>query len=350
MGFRPLRWLRGFYFLSALLLLPVPGLAQRPSANHESPSQPGNPDLTAELMVVVHDETGGASNVIALVTISRMEGGMLNQGTTAVGQVEFDGLRPGLYTVKVSAGGYEDSQRTVNVDGGIVIAQFQLRPNGEASAAAQRPPGMPILSPKAQKLAAEVWRSLQENKLESAHTKLVDLYHLAPSHPDVNYLYGAYEAQVKDFAQARSYWQKTLELYPKHMGALLQLSQAALRENKPGDAMPLLNTAIEAAPAAWRPHAMMAQAFLEQRQYPEAAKEADRSLELGHSAADVVQPLLARALAAEGNKERAIQVLQNYLKAHPDNAGAQKMLDALKAPATQPPSVVPSQPSPQSPP
>jgi len=332
-------------FLAIVLLWPLPGWAQRISSNQQSLSQSSDPELTANLMVTVRDESGGANSLIALVTISRMEGGMFRQASTDNGQVQFEGLRPGLYTIKVSAAGYEDSVQTVDVDAGIIIAQAQLRPNGEAAAAAQHPPGLPVLSPKAQKLAAEVWKSLQENKLDNAHAALEKLYQLAPANPDVNYMYGLYEVRVNDQAQAHSYWQKAIEIYPKHVGALLQLSQAALQQNKPGEAMPLLNTALEAAPSSWRAHAMMAQALLEQKQFPQAEKEAGRAIDLGHTEADAVQPLLARALAAEGEKDRAVQVLQTYLKAHPENTGVQKMLDALKPPAAPPPSAAPPQPS-----
>jgi len=90
---------------------------------------------------------------------------------------------------------------------------------------------------------------------------------------------------------------------------------------------------------------MMAQALLEQKQLPQAEKEAGRAIDLGHTEADSVQPLLARVFAAEGEKDRAIQVLQTYLKAHPENVGAQKMLDALKPPAAPAPSAAPPPPS-----
>ena len=216
----------------------------------------------------------------------------------------------------------------------------------EAMAASARPPGLPVLAPKAQKLLDEVWKDLRENKLENAHASLDKLQQLAPSHPDVDFAYGMYEAHLNEPAKAKVYWRMTLELYPKHFGALLQLSQAALRENKPGEAVPLLNTALEVGPGSWRAHAMMAQAHLEQREFPEAVKEGDRALELGHNEADGVEPLLARALVAAGNKERAIEVLQHHLKAHPDHSDAQKMLDALRVPEPEPSSAGPKQGNP----
>jgi len=271
---------------------------------------------------------------------------MFRQATTDGGQVQFEGLQPGLYTIKVSAAGYEDSVQTVDVNAGIIIAQAQLRPNGEAAAAAQRPPGLPILSPKAQKLFAEVMKSLRENRLGDTRTALEKLYRLAPGHPDVNYLYGIYEAQANDQAQAISYWQKTLQLYPKHLGALLQLSQTALRASKPQEAVPFLQQALEVAPNSWRPHALMAQAFLEQRRFPETIKEAERALEFGHDDASSVQLVMARALVAQGNEQRAFDILREYLKVHPESVAAQKLRDSLQVPPPPKPPGQPSSPAP----
>ena len=335
------RVLRGSLFLSLVWCSALPGWAQRGVGSMQN-----DPEVSATLQVWVRDETGGANTIPALVIISRMEGGMFQQGVTEAGRIEFPNLRPGLYSVKVSAAGYVEEVQTVNVNGGVAFAQFQLRRNGEAKSSAQRPAGMPVLSPKAQKLAMSVLQGIQENHLATAHASLVELYQLAPSHPEVNYLYGLYESRVDEPDQARAYWRKTLELYPKHVGALLQLSQLSLKESKPEDAVPLLNTAIEADPAGWRPHAMMAQACLQQKQYPEATKEADRALEIGQAQASAVRPLLARALALNGDKDRAIQELQTYLKDHANDAGAQRLLDQLQPPAATPPGAA----APQSPP
>ena len=305
------------------------------------PSGATGPEASITLMVVVRDETGGANTVPALVTISQMQGGMLTQGVTDAGRAEFNNLVPGLYTVRVYAAGYAEESQTVNVYGGFIIAQFQLRPDGEASANSGRPPNMPILSPKAQKLASKAAKEMQDNQLEEAHKTLDQLYQLAPSHPSVTYLYGLCESRMGNHARAKELWQKTLQLYPNHIGALLQLSQLALKDNHLEEATPLLYRAVEADPAAWRPHAMLAQLLWQQKLFSDAVKEADRALELGHNRASTVQPLLARSLDASGNRQRAKEVLANYLREHPDDASAQKLLEQWNTPATQAMSAAP---------
>src|SRR4029077_19004623 len=65
-------------------------------------------------------------------------------------------------------------------------------------------------------------------------------------------------------------------------------------------------------PQSWRSHANLAEAYLRQGLAEEAIEEAEQALKLGQGKAAAVQPLLARALADHGDKERAIGVLQAY--------------------------------------
>lgn len=83
--------------------------------------------------------------------------------------------------------------------------------------------------------------------------------------------------------------------------------------------------------SSWRTHAILAEAYLRQGLAEEAIKEAERALDLGQGQATAVQPLLARALADHGDKERAIRVLQAYLKDYPADVGANILLDSLQA-------------------
>ena len=53
-------------------------------------------------------------------------------------------------------------------------------------------------------------------------------------------------------------------------------------------------------------------------------------LKLGQGKAVTVQPLLARALADHGEKERAIGILEAYLKDHRGDVAANILLESLK--------------------
>ena len=176
---------------------------------------------------------------------------------------------------------------------------------------------------------------LRANKPNDARKHLEAAQKDAPKSAEIEYLFGIYSSQVNDPVQAKAYWMKTLELDPRHLSALLAVGQGLLQENKPTEAKPYLNRAVKVEPSAWRAHALLAEALVLQQQNDEAIKEAERAIQLGHERAAVVQPLLARALAARGengDRDEALKLLQAYVQAHPTDAAANKDLGILKNP------------------
>jgi predicted Zn-dependent protease len=153
----------------------------------------------------------------------------------------------------------------------------------------------------------------------------------------VNFLFGMYWSLVNDWLQAESYWEKAVAIYPQHLLAQVSLSDALLRKNKPADAIPHLKRALEVDPNSWRAHALLADADLRLGSSEEAIREAERAVELGHERAAGVRPTLARAFAAQGKVDRAIQILESYLREHPADIAAQMQLDSPSS-TTGPPS------------
>ena len=215
----------------------------------------------------------------------------------------------------------------------VLISYFVLAPCLFAQYSSL-PPGEdhPILGPKLQKELGKALEALRSNKPADARNHLDTVYRSAPGDADANFLFGVYSSQMNDWIHARSYWEKVLALYPNHLGALLSLGGALLRESKPNEAAQYLNRAVEAEPTSWRPHAVVADAYFRQGRLDESIHEAERALELGHGQAGIVQPLLARALNLLGNRERAILVLQAYLRENASDAAAGKQLENLQAP------------------
>ncbi len=189
-----------------------------------------------------------------------------------------------------------------------------------------------VLAPKLQKELGKALEALQANKPAAARGHLDAVYRLAPGDADANFLFGFYSAEMNDWVQARSYWEKVLVLAPNHLGALLSLGNALMRDNKPADAVRYLNQAVEVEPTSWRAHAMLADASLRQGLLDESIKHAERALELGHGQAVIIQPLLAQALRLHGDNERAIQVLQAYLLDNVADGAAAKQLENFKVP------------------
>jgi tetratricopeptide (TPR) repeat protein len=290
------------------------------------------PELTrARLLVYVRELNGETINSLALVTVTRMANQYWQQMTAQGGQASFDNISSGRYTVQVVAGGYEKAVEEVEIVGGggqsVIVS---LRPESSGGGATPVLHGPPLLAPKAQKELGKALEALRAGKLAEARKHLDAVYRLAPSHPDVNFLFGVYSSQMTDWQQAKTYWEKAITFYPQHLLAQISLSDALLRENKPTDAIPHLKKALEIEPNSWRAHAFLADADLRLGSSEEAVREAERAIELGKERAAVVRPMLAKALVAQGKADRAIQTLESYLREHPADTDAQKQLASLR--------------------
>jgi tetratricopeptide (TPR) repeat protein len=201
--------------------------------------------------------------------------------------------------------------------------------DSDGSEAAQ-PTDSPMLAPKLQNELGKALEALRANKPSEALSHLEVVYRRAPQDADVNFFLGIYSAEMNDWAQAKSYWEKVLVLQANHVGALLSLGGILMRENKFAEAALYLNRAIETEPTAWRAHAVLADACLRRGLLEESIHQAERALELGHGEAGIIQPLLARALESHGDKERAIEVLRAYLRDHLNDGGVRKQLEDLQ--------------------
>jgi tetratricopeptide (TPR) repeat protein len=213
------------------------------------------------------------------------------------------------------------------------FAQYSSLPPGEDH---------PTLGFKLQKELGKALEALRANKPDDARSHLDKVYRAAPTDADANFLFGVYSSQVNDWERAKGYWEKALALSPNHLGALLSLGGALVRESKLNEAAQHLHRAVETEPTSWRAYAALAEVYLRQGLLDESIHQAERALELGHGQAGIVQPLLARALYLRGHRERAIQVLQAYLRENASDAVAAKQLENLLSPLESPTEAPPS--------
>jgi tetratricopeptide (TPR) repeat protein len=265
------------------------------------------------------------------VSLLKPNGQVVMSALANNGKVRFDRVPKTELTAQVVAAGYETAKKAFEVlDRTEIKVNIDLRPMSDREAAASDR-GIAALNPKAQKEVRKALEALRENKINDARNRLEAAQRAAPSNSEIEYLYGLCESRANNDASARSHWARALEANPNHLSALLALGQDELRQHQPVDAMPYLNRAVTVDPSSWRVHLLLAQALYDQRNYPEAVKQAQRALELGHDRADSVQPLLAHALFESGEKDRGIQVLRDYLRGYPSDQNATKLLAALTA-------------------
>jgi tetratricopeptide (TPR) repeat protein len=291
-------------------------------------------DKQGDIDVFVKGPNGAAIDGSAVATLTKLNGEFVDQKTVKNGYVRFNGIRATEYKIQVLAPRYEATVKQLEVqERSLVKITIEMSPLSAEDAASSV--GIYALAPKTQREVGKALEELRANKPNDAHKHLEAAQKDAPKSAEIEYLFGVCWSQMHDEVQAKAYWLKTLELNPKHLSALLAVGQDLLHENKPAEAMPYLKRAVEADPSVWRAHALLAEAFVLQRQNDEAIKEAERAIQLGHERAAVVQPILARALAARGengDRDEATKLLQAYVQAHPTDAAANKDLGILKNP------------------
>jgi len=287
-------------------ILSAQGLASLPNSTGARAKAGALENLGERATVDVYLKTAdGAPLKGAVVTLVTFTGRAYRQLNSEADVAHFDDLAPSEYRVNVVAPGYQFA--TLKVDASAKLV-YELHPTStEDVALAAR---LAALRPKAQQQLGRAMEALRADNTEKARRSLDSLQRLAPNHPEVNYLLGVYASKTHDQEHAKSYWERTLELDPRHMQALLSLSQSALDENDFDRALVLALSAAETDPSSWRAHAVLASTYSRKNDYAHALQHAERALALGNSQAEVVDPLLAFALASSGNKNRAVAVLK----------------------------------------
>ena len=267
------------------------------------------------------------------LTLVTQAGQVYRQETIKNGTTKLNEVLAKQYTVLVATPGFEQEVRQVDVRGASSAnLTIQLRATSAEQAAFNT--GLAALPTKAQKELGMVLAALHSNNTTEALSHLEAANRAAPNSAEVNYLFGRYSDQSKDMTAAKSYWAKTLELNSNHLLALISMGEEYLHEDKADEALPYLKRAVEAGPTSWRAYAFLADAELRQGSPDDAIRHAERALELGHGEAENVRPFLAGALGRRGDKDRAIAVLQSFLKDHPADAKVAKQLENMQSAPT----------------
>ena len=316
-------------FLADVALVHQPSLALSAGAKSHIVDQHSLAFADHNVRVFVCGPGGAPIDVLTLVILTGMQG-EVHEAKAQAGYADFDHVREGWYSVEVIAAGYDRAKEPIKLTGPVADSFTITLKVASSPHSPTDMPSVPILAPKAKKELGKAQEALHAGKLTAARNHLDTVYYLAPGNPDVNYVFGIYFIETNELDKAMNYLEVAVNLDPKHARALQALGIVFLRGNMPIEAIPYLKRAIEAEPTSWRSHALLAEAWLRLGLVNESVKQSERALELGHGSAAVVEPLLARALAERRETERAIQILEKYLKEHASDAVATKQLQDLR--------------------
>jgi tetratricopeptide (TPR) repeat protein len=289
--------------------------------------------ISTDVEVTVKGADGKPISGQVMVQLINISGQLYEQSSVKSGQARFNHVPKTEFRVLVLAPGYQRAEKRIQLVTApqLTTVSVELVPLSDAEdAAADR--GIGALNPKAQREVGKALEALRTKKPNNARSHLEAAQRVAPGSAEVEYLFGVYASQVNDPMEAQGHWNKALAINPRHLSALIEMGQELLKEKMPAEAMLYLKRAEEAEPSSWRAQALWAEADYLQGNRDEAIKRCERSMELGHERAAPLQPFFAGVLAEAGDKERAIHILQEYVKGNPSDTVARKQLTQLKNP------------------
>jgi len=297
-------------------------LAQGRAPGPPRPSIPIGNSSAGKLVVQVLSEDHSVLNVQALVRLRNAQDGFGDawQTTGTGSEASFSSLMEGPYEVEVSALGYRSSVTQVNVFGfGPQTVQVILKKDlpGEEYVA---PPTN--ISHKAKKLTERGLLALQMGKLKEAERNLRRAVQEAPDSAHVSYLLGAVLLKEKKQEEAAQCWLHVLDLDPKHAPALTALGGLRYEQKDYSGAADFLQRAIAINSRRWRPHWLLANTRLMQREYEQALTEAQLAVDLSQNSAPDATLALGEALGNLGRYHEAVIALRRFLEQAPDSPDA----------------------------
>lgn len=237
-------------------------------------------------------------------------------------EAQFDNVKAGDYEVEVSAPGYKTTRQELTASSSHeayrLLVTLPLEVPGTET---ETKPGQ-ILAPKARKEVDAGMSALRDGKLGEAQKHLEAAHKLAPGNADVNYLLGVLWVQKHDLAMATQYLNRAISLDSRHAGALTELGHVLLLQRDFGGATAVLEPAVSLDPKQWRGHWLLADAYLEQRQFEKSCREATLAIEDGKSAAVAARLTLGEGLAGLGRNAEAVHALQSFLQDDPKSESA----------------------------
>jgi len=328
--------------MAGMFALPKTGFGQVPSPAMGGRLGQGTfvrPNFILNLDVQVQGADGSPLKSTAVVTLYSSSGLPVSTATTKGTRALFAQLAPGQYYVEVEAPGYWKMREDAMVDPTVSdnIVKVSLTPAVVGSA----PPEYshtPLLKPEVQKDLNKAVAALKANNLDSAQKLLKPVFRVAPNHPDVLYVMGMLADKKANTAEAENYWGKAILFDPKHGVSVYALGQLYMREANYVKAGELGQKALDLDANSWKAHSLLASVAFRQDHYGEAVSHGERALELGKERAASISIVLAQALAVQGRRDEAIQVLNQFLAIKPDHGQAetaQRVLARLQSKADQ---------------
>lgn len=256
------------------------------------------------------------------------------QTTEDDSRATFGGLAIGEYDVEVSAAGYLSKHKDMQVVAFTGLStgnsdfhiDVDLQKDPTAIDLTTSDDAMPSKARKEVKRAAY---DLRSGNLGSAQKRLDKISPLAPSSPQVNFLYGYLFWELKDFEKAQTHLSEAVVSDPQRIQPLALLGRVQLQLHHYDDAQKTLERVVSANSEYWMAHNLLADAYLFEKNYEKARVEAQFAIDHSAGAGSAANLVLGQALANLGRYEEGIGALQRFLQTNPANSAVPQVKNLI---------------------
>ncbi len=298
------------------------------------------PARTATIMVRVVDSSGVPLRRQAVVQLLSGDAAATTApiglaATKPSSSATFQGLQAHRYTIEASAAGYETARLQLQTYPHDTYYQAVLRLHSKPAAESQAAP----LNPQATEQAEKGLAALEAGDFGRASRQFRKALALAPRNPDLNFLLGVSLFESHHLQSAQLYLQRAADLNPQHVPSLVALGRVRLQQREFNQAAAPLKKAVSLNPKAWGAHLLLGSVYLVRREFVAAVEQTREAIQLGQAAANGGGLQLGEALAAQGQRQQAREVLANFVHAAPANPAApaaRKLLERLNRNAPVP--------------
>lgn len=292
--------------------------------------QTGGPER-GTITVFIRGPEGGPISVIPTLSLrsparGSMPGFAQRDGST--GWVFSDVEVGDTYEVDVKADGYQPTSQTVEMLSPTAQVIVFMTPVGE-EVKFHPPSGQFVLAPRAQKEVEKGIKDLSSSKVPSAQKHFQKALAMAPGNPYVNYVMGMSYLISKQLPEAKPYLEKSISIDPKQAVALRALGTLRFELADYPGAIETLNQSLKLDSSSWNAEWMLADSYLREHDFANARIHAEQALAVGKSKATSTQLLLGEALAGLGDRPKAIEALQAFLTAYPQDSHAAKIKELI---------------------
>jgi Flp pilus assembly protein TadD len=258
----------------------------------------------------------------------RLENGGIPAGFTyadSLGHFRFDGVRPGMYVIRVSLPGFEEVRQPVEVMPiGNVMTMVMLNQNGDTMDDAGSPHIVDVsqlveIPKKAKALYKKALSSEKKGEKEEAIALYEEATRIAPSFYDAHNRLGILHRDADRFNDAEAAFLRAAELNQSSVEPLVHLSGLYIEENLPERAVEVSEEAVKRDSRSAAALFNLGLALYKMSSMERAEDVLKKAFSLAPEISQV-RLVLANIYLGQARYDSVMEQLNNYLAENPDSA------------------------------